>query len=162
MSASLAANASWVQFKIRKWRQYECVLAETSLCPDPPYRSITLHSLHSRDLVSSDLFPLLTRKICRKWQRIQKVPEMTEKRSAIFKCCPENYLNKCQNYGNYYVVSVENIRKVTDYIADHSGRAVWVMNCLRPLEHWDRVFESHSRHGCLCAFILCLCCSVCR
>jgi hypothetical protein len=28
------------------------------------------------------------------------------------------------------------------------------MNRLRPLEHWDRGFESHSRHGCLCAFIL--------
>jgi hypothetical protein len=28
------------------------------------------------------------------------------------------------------------------------------MNCLRPLEHWDRGFESHSRHGCLSAFIL--------
>jgi hypothetical protein len=32
----------------------------------------------------------------------------------------------------------------------------------RLLEHWDRGFESPSRHGCLCAFILCLCCSVCR
>jgi hypothetical protein len=28
------------------------------------------------------------------------------------------------------------------------------MNCLRPLKHWDRGFESQSRHGCLCAFIL--------
>jgi hypothetical protein len=39
--------------------------------------------------------------------------------------------------------------------------------CLRhelssSLERWDRGFESHSRHGCLCAFILCLCCSSCR
>jgi hypothetical protein len=34
------------------------------------------------------------------------------------------------------------------------------MNSLRPLEHWDRGFESQSRHGCFCAFILCLCCSV--
>jgi hypothetical protein len=25
-----------------------------------------------------------------------------------------------------------------------------------PLEHWGRGFESHSRRGCLCAFILCL------
>jgi hypothetical protein len=33
---------------------------------------------------------------------------------------------------------------------------------LRPLEHWNRGFESHLRHGCLCAFILCLCCPVCR
>jgi hypothetical protein len=36
------------------------------------------------------------------------------------------------------------------------------MNCLHSLELWDRGFESKSRHGCLCAFILCLCCSVCR
>jgi hypothetical protein len=39
--------------------------------------------------------------------------------------------------------------------ADHSG-----MNRLRTLEHWDRGFESHLIHGCLCAFILCLCCSM--
>jgi hypothetical protein len=46
--------------------------------------------------------------------------------------------------------------------ADHSGRAFWGMNCLRSLEHWDRGFESHLRHEYLCAFDLCLCCSVCR
>jgi hypothetical protein len=28
------------------------------------------------------------------------------------------------------------------------------MNCLHPLEHWNRGFESHSRHECLFAFIL--------
>jgi hypothetical protein len=28
------------------------------------------------------------------------------------------------------------------------------MNIPRSLEHWDRGFESHSRHDCLCAFIL--------
>jgi hypothetical protein len=47
-------------------------------------------------------------------------------------------------------------------IADHSDRAVYGMNRLRPLEHWDRGFESHSRHGYLYAFILGLCCPVCR
>jgi hypothetical protein len=36
------------------------------------------------------------------------------------------------------------------------------MNRLRPLEHWDREFESLSRYGCLCAFILYLCYSLCR
>jgi hypothetical protein len=41
--------------------------------------------------------------------------------------------------------------------ADHSG-----MNCLSSLERWDRTFKSHLTHGCLCAFVLCLCCSVCR
>jgi hypothetical protein len=38
--------------------------------------------------------------------------------------------------------------------ADHSGRAVEGMNCLRSPERWDHEFESRSRHGCLCAFIL--------
>jgi hypothetical protein len=46
---------------------------------------------------------------------------------------------------------------LTDPFADHSGRTFWGMKCLRSLEHWDRGFESHSRHGCLFAFILCLC-----
>jgi hypothetical protein len=40
--------------------------------------------------------------------------------------------------------------------AGHSSRAVWSMNRLRSLEHWDRGFESHSRHGCMCTFILCM------
>jgi hypothetical protein len=31
-----------------------------------------------------------------------------------------------------------------------AGLAVYGMNCLRPLEHWVRGFESHSRYGCLC------------
>jgi hypothetical protein len=30
------------------------------------------------------------------------------------------------------------------------------MNCLRALGPWDRGFESHSSHGYLCVFILCL------
>jgi hypothetical protein len=34
------------------------------------------------------------------------------------------------------------------------------MNCNRSLEHWDRGFKYHSMHGCLSAFILCLCCPV--
>jgi hypothetical protein len=46
------------------------------------------------------------------------------------------------------------------YNANHSGRAVQGMKYLRLLEHWDHVFESHSRHGYLSAFILCLCCPV--
>jgi hypothetical protein len=47
-------------------------------------------------------------------------------------------------------------------LADNGGRSVWGMNCLRPLEHWGRGFESQLRNGCLCAFILYLCCPVCR
>jgi hypothetical protein len=47
-----------------------------------------------------------------------------------------------------------------DQIDDHSGRAVLGMNCLRSFKHWDRGFESHSRHGSLSAFLLCLCCSM--
>jgi hypothetical protein len=35
------------------------------------------------------------------------------------------------------------------------------MNYLHSLERWDRGFKSHYRHGCLCAFVLCSCCSAC-
>jgi hypothetical protein len=47
-------------------------------------------------------------------------------------------------------------------IADHSGREVKGMNCLRPLKHWDRGFESHSRHECLyCMRLFCACAVLC-
>jgi hypothetical protein len=42
------------------------------------------------------------------------------------------------------------------WLADHSGRVVEGMNRLLLLEHWDRGFQSHTRHGGLCAFILCV------
>jgi hypothetical protein len=35
-----------------------------------------------------------------------------------------------------------------------------IVYCLLPLKHWGRGFESYSRHECLFAFTLCLCCSV--
>jgi hypothetical protein len=44
--------------------------------------------------------------------------------------------------------------------ADHSGCAVWGMKCLRPLEHWERGFEFHSRYRCLRLF--CVCAVLCR
>lgn len=43
------------------------------------------------------------------------------------------------------------------FSCDHSGCAVKGMTCLRPLEHWDRGFESNSRQGYVFMFILCLC-----
>jgi hypothetical protein len=43
----------------------------------------------------------------------------------------------------------------------HDAHAVKGVNCLCPLEHWGLGFESHSRHGCLRAFVLCLCYLVC-
>jgi hypothetical protein len=45
-----------------------------------------------------------------------------------------------------------------NFRCDHSGGAVWGMYCLHPLEHWDRGLECNLWH----AFILCLCCIVCR
>jgi hypothetical protein len=36
--------------------------------------------------------------------------------------------------------------------ADHSGCAVFAR-----FERWDRGFESHSRHGCLCVRLFCVC-----
>jgi hypothetical protein len=47
-----------------------------------------------------------------------------------------------------------NIWNVVYQSVDHSGRAVSGKNCLRSLERWDRGFDSHSRHECLCALIL--------
>jgi hypothetical protein len=35
------------------------------------------------------------------------------------------------------------------------------MNCIRSLERWDRGFESHSRHGCLCVRLFCVCVVLC-
>jgi hypothetical protein len=51
------------------------------------------------------------------------------------------------------------IRKVLT--ADHSGRAVYGMNCFRSLERWDRGIESHSRHGCVCVRLFCVCVGLC-
>jgi hypothetical protein len=35
------------------------------------------------------------------------------------------------------------------------------MNRLRPLEHWDHGFESHSRYGWLCVHLFCVCVFLC-
>jgi hypothetical protein len=61
----------------------------------------------------------------------------------------------------YWLLYLDPHMRVNITRADHSGGVVLGMR-LRPLEHWDRGFESHSRHGYISAFILCLCCSVCR
>jgi hypothetical protein len=37
-------------------------------------------------------------------------------------------------------------------VAGPNDRAVWGTYGLRPLEHWDRGFESRSRHGCVSVF----------
>jgi hypothetical protein len=42
------------------------------------------------------------------------------------------------------------------HMAGHSGCAVYGMHCLRSLEHWDRGFESHLKHGCLRLFCVCV------
>jgi hypothetical protein len=64
------------------------------------------------------------------------------------------------------IITDVNITRVQyptySFCVDHNGRAVQGMNCLRPLGHYSRGIESRSRHGCLCAFVLCLCCCACR
>jgi hypothetical protein len=40
------------------------------------------------------------------------------------------------------------------FVSTDVAKAVEGMNCLRPLECCDCGFESHSRHGCLPAFVL--------
>jgi hypothetical protein len=64
-----------------------------------------------------------------------------------------------------YGRTVDLFQNIWDQLqsSDHSGRAVEDMKCIRPLEHWDRGFESHSKASMsMYAFILCLCCPVCR
>jgi hypothetical protein len=39
-----------------------------------------------------------------------------------------------------------------------SDRVVKDMKCFRQLKQWGRMFEPHSRQGCLCMVILYLCC----
>jgi hypothetical protein len=55
----------------------------------------------------------------------------------------------------WYPVLVEFKIKLADQIFSKGSQ-------YQKSKRWDRRFESHSRHGCLCAFILCLCCPVCR
>jgi hypothetical protein len=50
----------------------------------------------------------------------------------------------------------------TNFIVFRNSRITvyyMLMDCLRPLEPWDRGLESHSRHGRLSTFFLCLCCA---
>jgi hypothetical protein len=51
---------------------------------------------------------------------------------------------------------VESVFRLRASVTDHSGHPVYGMNCLRSLKCWDHGFKSHLRHGCLCAFILCV------
>jgi hypothetical protein len=60
--------------------------------------------------------------------------------------------NRLKTVSNKIFVS-NIIRPIGMEEAGPNGRAVWVTYCLRPLEHWDRGFESHSRHGCVSAFL---------
>jgi hypothetical protein len=80
-------------------------------------------------------------------------------------CCVCVYVSMCLCIIEEYAISsTQNFYFILTTVrnADHSGRAVEVMSCFRSLERWDCVVVSHSRHGCLWAFFLCLCCSVCR
>jgi hypothetical protein len=47
--------------------------------------------------------------------------------------------------------------------AGHSSREVGGMKCLRSRGRWDRGFESHSGHGCLCVYmrLFCVCAVMC-
>jgi hypothetical protein len=44
--------------------------------------------------------------------------------------------------------------------ADHGGRSVYGMNCLRQLKCWGRGFEFHSRMD-VCVCLLCVCVVLC-
>jgi hypothetical protein len=48
--------------------------------------------------------------------------------------------------------SLNNLERISNLHAGPSGRPVEDRYCLRPLEHWGRQFESHSRYECVSAF----------
>jgi hypothetical protein len=62
------------------------------------------------------------------------------------------YINRCIVHALWRFSSGEVQKSVP---ADHSGCRVGGAYCLRPLEHWDRGFESHSGYG-LCLRTVCL------
>jgi hypothetical protein len=61
-------------------------------------------------------------------------------------------------FSNHHTIWNSLIRDAPISVAARSK--AWTV--LPRLKRWGRGFESDSRHGCLCPFILCLCCSVCR
>jgi hypothetical protein len=87
-------------------------------------------------------------------RRVQLHKYMVRIMNLITKQSPNLVVTKGINK-RYYCCPLSSECGVTDcficiglvMFADHSGRSV--MKCLRPLESWDRGFESHSRHGCL-------------
>jgi hypothetical protein len=83
------------------------------------------------------------------------VYQNTEYSERIFHGSPQYFQANFRSPSSFYF-GVSSPPLVS--IHDHSDQD---MNLLRPLERLDRGFESHSGHGCLCAFILCLCCPVC-
>jgi hypothetical protein len=54
------------------------------------------------------------------------------------------------------MINVTNFRLFNCPNTNYSGRAVEGMKYLRSLKHWNRGFESHLRHGCLCVYSVCV------
>jgi hypothetical protein len=52
-----------------------------------------------------------------------------------------------ENKNNHFLVGIPCYVHPRNWNADHSGRAAKTMKCLRSLEQWNSVFESHSRRG---------------
>jgi hypothetical protein len=61
------------------------------------------------------------------------------------------WLDETEGVGCYPLGSDHVIKEMKRW----KSRSQWPRG-LRPLERWDRGFESHSMHGCLYAFILCV------
>jgi hypothetical protein len=68
----------------------------------------------------------------------------------------------CNLYSKLRLIQCVKFCKPLSHLADNGGLSVWNMNSLRPLKHWRRGLESHSRNGCLFEFILYLCSPVFR
>jgi hypothetical protein len=95
--------------------------------------------------------------ICKQCSCIRK---NARKRNVILKvpvCLNAFIFGEIRTLSVTWIFSLDLLIFVSTNDADHSGCPVQVMKCLLPLNHWNRGFESRSGHGCLSAFLLCLC-----
>jgi hypothetical protein len=65
---------------------------------------------------------------------------------------------RCTMYVSLNLMWSFQHKRITNF---HTGRSMCLPITVAALNHWDRGFESHMRHGCLCAFILCFCAVLC-
>jgi hypothetical protein len=92
-------------------------------------------------------------KLQRKWNKIQELIREVRDLGAVLHRNTTKYIQFLL-FLTIFLMKQGNFRNVAVFkICDGGQSRLQWPRCLR-LEHWDRGFESHSKHGCMCAFIL--------